>query len=229
MAGLASQRNPGRAALGHAIRKLAMMHIFMAGDAGQLREVVDRDRGPSHGFVAFVAGHRCVAAGERESRFLVPGQRDVRRFERDARVALLATIAPRVGGKLAAVRVLVAVDAERKLHFVARLFPGRDMAGFAFDFAVRDDERKAGLGVIGNAECGWLEAFDCMATLAAAMVGAARELALVRVWLVAVRALRVRNRAFEVAIKMAGETWHVGMLPKERVVCFRVIESGLKR
>lgn len=74
VASLATERFTGRIEHCHSLRKLPLMHIFMAGCAIETSEMIRRYFRTGHRLVAVIAGHRSMAAGEWEARLLVLGQ-----------------------------------------------------------------------------------------------------------------------------------------------------------
>ncbi len=205
------------------------MHIVMTACASKMGEVKHSSVRACNRFAAFVAGYSHMPARQRESCLLVLGESHIRRLESRPRVALLASVAPWVTRKLALVRVLVAIRAERELHLVTSFFPCREVAGFALNPCVRNNQWKGGSGVVGHAESRGMKSLDRVATLTASSFGALCKLATMWIGLVAVSALRVRNRPLEVAFQMAGEAGHVNVLPQERIAGLRVIELRFER
>jgi hypothetical protein len=63
-----------------------------------------------------------------------------------------------------------------------------------------------------------------MAFRALALLGTSVELALVRVRFMTIIAILKRQRLFEITIQVAFRTAHHGMLPEERILCFRMVE-----
>lgn len=225
MAGLAPQRLARGVAPRHAFGKLALVNVLMATGATERVEVIERNLRADCRLVAVVAGYCLVPSGERKTRFLVHVQRVAGGLEGRSRVALLATVAPGLCRKLALVLILVAIHAEGKLDLVASLLASRNMAVGALDLGVGRDKREAGLGVIGRRISRWAPALNRVATLASAAVGALQELPLMRIGLVAIRAIDVRNRDFEIGALVAGHTRHFNVLAQQRELGLRVIEG----
>jgi len=176
--------------------------------------------------MALIAGDRLVSAGERKRRLLVHGERVVRGLPGGSGMALLATVLPRIAGKLALVFILVAIDAECKLDFETSVIASGNMAVGALDFCVRRHEREARFGMICRGECGWAPAGYGVAAFAAPAIGALEELAAMRIRIVAIRALSVGDGQLEIAGLVAGEARHIGVFAQERVTRLGVIEGG---
>jgi len=150
---------------------------------------------------------------------------EIRHFPGIAVVALFAAIAPRVGGELSLVLILVAIQAGGKLDLVFGVFAGWNMAGGALHIGVRRNQRVLGLGVVRSRECGRAPSLHGMAALAAALVRALGKLAAVLVF-VAIGARFERDLGLEIAALVAVEARYLKMLSHQRVVGLGVVKLG---
>ena len=139
-------------------------------------------------------------------------------------MALLATIEPGRGGKLALVLILVAIDAQGVFQPVRGRLAGRRMAIGALHLLMRKHQRELGFGVVGRRISGRLPTIDRVATLAAALVCALNELAAMRIRLVAVRAIGKGDRQIEVGALVAGNAAYLAVFAEQRILCLRVVE-----
>lgn len=108
-------------------------------------------------------------------------------------VALLAAIAPWLTRELAFMFVSVAVGTGRELDLEFRCCARRYVASGAADLCMRKVEREGGLRVVRDRKRRWAPALHSVAAFAPAAVCAFRKLAAVRIGLVAVGAMLVRN------------------------------------
>ena len=209
----------------HAANKLPLMNVFVAACATELIEVIERHTGSRQWLVALVTGHGSVTTGKREVGALVVGERVGRGLEGGPGVALFASIAPGRGSELALVLVLVTVNAEPELDLVASLFSGWDMAVDTLHIGVRKEQREIGLSMICSSKCRGGPAFDRVATLATASVGAPEELSPVRIGIVAVGAVGEGDGSLEVGTFVAGNARYRDVLAEQRKLCLRVVEG----
>jgi len=144
VASLASEWFTGGAERRHSISELAFVHIFVAGCAAQLIEMVRYYFCTGQWRVAFVARHRQMAARKWESRTHVLLKREAGRLERCPVVALIAAIAPWVTCELALMFIAVAVNAVRELDLEFRRSTRRYMASGASHFCMLEVERETG-------------------------------------------------------------------------------------
>lgn len=228
MAGRAAQGVARRGSRAHPLGKFALVNVFMATQATEIAEVVDRNLGADGCLVTVDAGYRLVPAGEREVRFLMLLQGVIRTVEGDSVMALLTAVAPGITRELARVLVLVAIHAERKADLVAGRFTGWGVAIGALYLGVRGYERKARLGVLGDRIGGGNPAVHRVATLASPPVGAFQKLASVRVGLVAIGAICEGDGRFEIRILVAAQAGDLLVLAQQWKARLGVIEAGGK-
>ena len=152
VARFASERSALGILSGHALGKFAVVDVFVTRRAAELREMVKGLGVGGRRFVAIVAGHRDVTAGEREVALLVLVDGIVGHLPGIAVVTLLAAVLPWIAGELSFVLVLVAVGAERELQFVFCFLTCRHVACGTFDVGMWGNERVFGLGVVGGRE-----------------------------------------------------------------------------
>ena len=230
MAGFATGGLAGLVARLHPLFELAMVDVFVAACATELREVVEHNRVGRCRLVAVVAGHGDVAAIEWEVALFVHFDVVVRHLPLVAVVALLAAVAPRVGSELSLVLILVAIQAGCKLHLVFRVLAagtGGLVAIRTLQVGVRRNERVLGLGVIRSRECGWAPALHGVAAFATTLVRALRELSPMLI-LVAIGTRLESNLGFEIAALVAVNARYLPVLSNQWVVGLGVIELARK-
>jgi hypothetical protein len=125
MTGLAAERRSICAAPGHAIFEFAFMRINVTSRAAPILEMerehlVGRAARPK--LVTFIARHCHVRAGQSEIRLPMIGNREGGAVKVLHGMATLTFILIRCGLKLPFMRILVAVQTGRKLHFVNGIF-----------------------------------------------------------------------------------------------------------
>ena len=204
-----------------------MVRIRVAGGATAIfkmerRNLVGRVSGPH--FVAVVTGNGHVRACQRKLGLAMPGNRKHRTVKVLNGVAAFAAIIVRSGGKLAGVNVFVAVHAVCELHVVDCRLAGREVALRAFHLGVLAFQRVVRACVFLHSEQRWFPAFDGMALRALSFFLAVCELASVNV-LVAVGAIRERERLLEIAVYVTSGAIHRCMLSQQRVFRCRMIEG----
>jgi len=148
VAGLASQRFTPGIERRHSISELVFVHVFVAGCAAQLTEMVRYYLRTEHWLVAFVAGHRQVTAREWKLRILMLLKRVARRLECRPIVALLAAITPWVTRELALMFIAVTVNAGRELDLEFRCRTCRYVASGATHVCMRKVQRETGLRMV---------------------------------------------------------------------------------
>lgn len=166
--------------------------------------------------MAVDARYSHVAAGKRKLRLLVPGKSKGRGMEGQVGVALLAVVLEGRTRELALVGILVAIRAESEFDLEESIAAGRDVALRARNRGVLARQRIGCSQVILDREGRWPPALDPMAGFAPAAVRAPGELAVVRIGLVAVRAVLVRNRTLEVHAGMTALAGHIQVLAEQR-------------
>ncbi len=97
----------------------------------------------------------------------------------------------------------------------------------ALHLQVARHKRKSSCLVLRYTERGRLESVDRMACLARPVIGPIRELALMRVLRMTVRAARERQRRLEVAVVVAGVAGNVRMFAQQRIPGYGMVESRI--
>lgn len=131
MARLATKRRSIRTAPGHTVLELTFVRINVTSRAALIQEMKREHliRWAARAeFVAFIARHRRVRAGQRESRLAMIGDRKCRTVKVLHGVAALAPVLIRCSLKLPFVDIFVTVQAGRKFHFVNRILTGGNVA-----------------------------------------------------------------------------------------------------
>src|SRR5580700_9576597 len=165
-----------------------------------------------------------MRAGQRKTRASMLGDAKRRAVEIHDCVAAFALVVVGRGGELIVVGIFVAIAAGRKLYFVNRFLPRRDMALGALDLDVFALQGITRIVVFLHAEEGWLPAVQVVAFGAFAFLWAGLKLALVRIRLVAVVAVREWDLLFEIAVDVARHAGNLRVLSDERIFRFRVVE-----
>lgn len=232
MARFAPRRSTVRALLRHLIVEFAVVRVLVAAGAGAiLKSIGDHFcgiRGPVN-CMALRAGNRQVRPRQRVAALLVLRDRVSRGLKPVDDVAgfTLALIWRR--GKLALMRVRVAVQAFCKRDFVSCRRPRWQVAfraGHGCVFA-RKGIRRGHMRLY--VEERRLPALLVVAARTFALVRACGKLAAVRVRLVAIRALGKRNRLFEISTRVAAQAVHLRVLSQQRKFRFRVVELLARR
>jgi len=166
-----------------------------------------------------------MSSGERETGVLVFRHGVVRLLEGSPIVTLFAAVAPRSCRELALVFVLVAIQALRKLDLVSSIFACRNVARFALHCCMRKSEREFSLSMIRGRESGGLPALHRVAAFASAFVGALKELPAMRIGLMAIGTIVVRDWRLEIARLVTGFAGYLDMLAKQGEVRFGVVEG----
>lgn len=181
--------------------ELAVVQIVVAGRTSLIGKMVLRrgSFGNRRGTVALHAGHRYVRAIQSKARRLVLREREFRGMESLDRVTVFATVLVRSGGELSAMIVHVAIQAAPKCDLELRGRACRRMARRAFHLGVFAEQRISGRGVLLHPVRRGLEAIDGVTGSALGPSGPFAKLPLVRIRLVAIHALRMRDRFLEVA------------------------------
>ena len=162
-------------------------------------------------------------------RLFVPGQRKRRRLVSLQRVAALAGVEVRRPSELPIVLVLVAIGAVRKLDLEERVLAFGNMTLGAFDREVFPFERISGSGMIFCRKGRRFKTIHGVAGRALRTPGPLRELAIMWIGLVAIHALRERDRLFEISTSVAERAIHRRMLALQRILGIRVIEVPTHR
>ena len=182
------------------------MYIFVATGAVQILPTIDRGRLRlefSRLLVAIGARHRNVSPGENKASLFVVSQSEGRRLVSLQIVATIAGIEVRRADELACVLIGMTIRAFVELDFEQSVLPFRDVTLVACDARVAPLQRISTGGVLLHAERRRLPTLNGVAgeTLAASVT--LGKLAIMRIGLMAIRALAEHQRLFEVAVGMA--------------------------
>lgn len=145
-------------------------------------------------------------------------------FECRPIVALLAAVAPRLTRELALMFIAMAVNAGRELDFEFRCGSRQCVASSAANIGMRKIERETGLRMIRDRKCRRAPALHRMAAFATTAILTFCKLSAVRIWFVAVGALLMWNRRFEISSGMTTQTLNIEMFPEQWETGLRVIE-----
>ena len=223
VAGFAAQRGSIGALPGHAVLELALVDIVVAGGASAVLEVERQDLVRSSAKARFVAlgardGH--VRSRQHEMRALMLGDRKRRSMKILYGVAFLTVILIGSGGKLLVMRVLMAIQARLKFHFVESILAGRRVAFLAGNGRVFSVERVFRCGVLFFPKERRLPAIHFVAIGALAFARPRRELPLVRIRIMAIRALGEGQLLLEVSSGVALIAAHLHVHSLQRIFCF---------
>jgi hypothetical protein len=196
----------------------APVGIVVTSGAGQVAKAKAPGRGLVAGGLRVVtlhAGDGYVRAGQSEAALLMT-RNGVSGWPESPRcMAVFATVRVRSTGELTFVRIPMAVRALSELHAIDRGLAGWDMTLGAGNFAVASIEGVARCGVRGRRERGGRPPVRRMAGGAVPTVRAAGKLSLVRVRLVAVNAVGVRDRFLEIARPVTLPARETGVLSRQ--------------
>ena len=182
------------------------------------------------GLLVAIGARNCnVSAGENEFRLLVLGQAESGGLVCLDSVASVTGVEVWSPGELCRVFVGVTVGAALELHFEQSVLPFRDMALSTFQPRVSTLQRVGTQGVLLHGEQGRLPALHRVAGGALSTIGAFRELAAMRIGLVAIHALLESDWLFEVPIGMALGAIDEDVLALKRVPSLRVVETLVDR
>jgi hypothetical protein len=210
----------------HLRPELTVVRIHVAGGTSlvgkmELRRGTARDH---RGAVAIHARDRNVRPVQRETQRLMLCQREFGGTESLHCMAVLATILPRRGRELAAVFVHVAIKAARECDIELGGRARRLVTLRAFHLGMFAQQRIFRCGVLLHSVRRGLETLDGVTGSALHSAGALAKLALVRIGLVAIHALRVRDRLLEIAAGMALRAGHRDMFASQRKLRLGMIE-----
>ena len=230
MAGLAASRDAIHESFPHALGKLAIVRILVAGFARQILPMVEHRRlGRSFRMLRLLmtvrADHGNVAPGEREMRVLVPLQGKRRGLVPVERVALFAFVQIGRIRELAVMVIMVAVHTLFELDLVLCLFTLRDVALVAIDFEVPSFQRVVARGVVLGGERGRLPSVHRVAPGTFNALRTLRELPGVRIGQVAVRTLGEWNFFLEIATLVAGAAIDGRVFSKQRILGLGMIKT----
>lgn len=157
-------------------------------------------------------------------RVFVPCQGERRRAIVIDCVTAFAVVSVRRAGELAAVLILVTVGAVCKLQLEHRIFAFGNVALRTLQLCVAALQRVLGLPVLRETEGRRLETVHGVAIRALNSPGSLRELALVRIGRVAIRAFGEGQRLLEISSDVALRTVDGNVLAEQGELGFRVIE-----
>jgi len=229
VAGLAAEGSSVGAQFLHGFGELALVRIFVAGFAIQVFPMVENDGfgggvGVFRLLVAVGAGHGDVAAGESKAGVFVALQGERGRLPAVHCVATLALVEVRRLDELAVVAVLVTVGAFLELDLEESVFSLGNMALGAVDGEVLAFERVvAGVMVLGR-EGGWFPAVDGVAGGAFDTQRTLGKLTVMRIGQVAIGTLGEGDFFFEISALVAGGAVDGGVLAKQRIFGFGMVE-----
>ena len=232
MAGFATERSPVCPYPPHAVIELTFVRIFVAGRTRQIAPVVKNRRLGLEVrilLVAIAASDRDVTSRERKVRFLVPGQRESGGFVSLQIMAARAVVEVRRLCELFGMLIAVAISAVLELHLEQSVLALRDVALRALQFGVASLQGIGRSGVVLHSKFRWLEAIHGMAGAALDSVGPFRELAVVRIRLMAIHALLESQRLFEIASDVAQRAFNRGMFSKQRILGLGMVKALVDR
>ena len=116
-------------------------------------------------------------------------------------------------------RILVAIGTERELNFEQRCVTGWKMTLRAVYGCMLVAQGEACPGMIGGEKLRGLPSINGVAAFASAFVGTGKKLSGVRIGLVAVCAVCVRNRRFEITGGVTRQARHVGVFAEQGEAC----------
>jgi hypothetical protein len=223
MASLAAEGCTVSALAGHLLIELALVRVLVAGGAAPVFEMEGQNfvRAPSEAKLMAIGAWDCgVGSLEREGggamfRDGIGGAAPILNG-----MAIFAAIVVRSGGKLAVVRILVAIRASRKLHFVNRIFACGNMTLGAFHLDVLAAQWILGGVVFLDPEQRWLPTVDRMTLGAFPFFRTSVKLPLMRIRCVAVFAVSKGNFLLEVVLQVASRTSNLGMFSQQWVLGF---------
>ena len=231
VAGLAAKRCAVWPTPRHAVLKLTMMGILMAGRTASIFEAKRQNlvRSMRHlRLMAIVARDGHVCAGQRVFRISMLCDSEERAVKILYGVAAFAAIAVRRAGKLPIVHVLMTVRAFRKLHLVDRVLAGRNVAFVAVHLCVLAFERVARCAVLLHAEQRWLPPIHGMTLGTLALLRSRFKLAAMSV-LVAVHTIREGKSFLEVAIDVTCGAADRDVFAQQRILRLRVIKRKSRK
>src|SRR5579864_5915591 len=141
-------------------------------------------------------------------------------------VAFLALIEVGCAGELCLVLVLVAVGALGKFDLVQRRASRRDVTALALHRRVFPLQWIRARRMLFHRERGWLESLHGVASGTLAAVGALYELPAVRIRLMTIRAVRIRDWFLEIRARVTGIAPHADVFAEQRILSLRVVEIG---
>ncbi len=174
--------------------------------------------------VTIRAGDRHVSSCQNKTRISVLGDSERRTVKIPYGMATLATILIRRRSELPVMDVLVAIQTLREFHFVKGIFARRNMAFFTRNAGMFSFQRIVRSRMFFHAKLRGFPAADRVALRAFPLGRASLELAFMGIWRVAIRALRERQGALEIASSVALGAPDLEVHPQQRIFCFRVIE-----
>jgi len=179
--------------------------------------------------MAIAADHRLMTAREWEPGVLVLCQAECGRLEPLQIVASFAAVETGRTGKLAGVRIFMAIDAVLKPDVVKRRAALRNVTLGAAQCGVLSQQWIGGSCVFLHAESRWLESVDGVTGRAFSRIRPPGELPAVRIRLVAIHTLPEDERFLEIPSFVTLHTLHRGVLAEQGEFCPGMVEGFLKR
>lgn len=228
VAGFAARAFAVHSGAEHTLPELPFVWIGMTGRAIKFLPMIDSGlliAGVNQVFVTVGADGRDMAARQYETSLLVTHQGKCRGMISVESMAFLTLIEVRRCRKLGCVPIRVTVRTELELDLVEGVLAPRNMTLRAFQASVPALQRIGARRMFFDPEPGGLESVNGVARRAFAAIGALGELAVVRIRLVAIRALIEGNGLLEITLSVALHAFDLGMLSQQRILGFRVIET----
>ena len=223
----AAQRRSIGALLRHALLEFSLVGIHVTGRASAVLEMERQNlvySSAEAGFVALRAGDGHVSSGQHIAGVLMLGNGERRAMKILYRVAILATVLVRRGGKLLVMRILMAIRAGREFHFVDGVFSGRRVALVASNGRMFSFERIMRCRVLLHAKLRWFPPFHGVALRTLSFARPRLELSFMWIGSMANCALGKGQGLLEIASGVAVAATDLQVHSQERVFCFRMIE-----
>jgi hypothetical protein len=227
VASLTSERRPIRPFPRHAIVELSLVRVLMASGAGPVFKFEWQNLVGAASCAKLVtvdARNRRMRARQRETRVSMLGDGKRSAMEIQNRVAAFTLVVIRRGGKLVVMGILVAIAAGSKLYFVNRVLARWDVALRALHLDVFALQWILGCVVLLHSEWGWLPPFHVVAFRALAFSWTGLKLALVRIRLVTVVAVRECELFLEVAVNVARHAGDLRVFARQGIFRFRMVK-----
>lgn len=212
----------------HTLPELPFVWIGMTGRAIKFLPMIDSGlliAGVNQVFVTVGADGRDMAARQYETSLFMTRQRKCRGMVSVQSMAFLTLIEVWRRRKLGCVPIRVTVRTELELDLVEGVLAPRNMTLRAFQASVPALQRIRARRMFFDPELGGLESVNGVARRAFAAIGALGELAVVRIRLVAIRALIEGNGLLEIALSVALHAFDLGMFSQQWILGFRMIET----
>lgn len=226
--GLASCLIPVRAPGGHPLCQFAIVGIPMTVRAGQSLKVIRNRRGRiliCPVFMALAARYCPMSAGKRETELSVPNKSETGRCETLFGVAIFTLVFMRQAAELSSVNISMTGCTNQGIEAIDRLLGAAPMAFGAGKGAVFPQQGEFARHVPLKSECRGFETFHRVAGRAISTILSPAELSFVWILFVAIKALGMRHRDFEIGAVVAGMAAERRMFALERENGGSMIES----